>query len=138
MRMRILGAGALGGYFGGRLVQAGDDATPLVRPRRAAKLAEAGLRLESPFGHAQLPVRTITAEALAPGWDVILLACKAFDLEAAIAAIRPAMAARTAILPVLNGLSQVETLGHAFGREHVPGGLCKIQATLSPRGWCAT
>jgi 2-dehydropantoate 2-reductase len=134
MRMLVLGAGALGGYFGGRLVEAGGDVTFLVRPRRAAQLAEAGLRIESPYGAAQLPVKTVTAEALAPGWDVILLACKAYDLEEAMAAIRPAVDGRTAILPVLNGLSHVETLGDAFGRERVLGGLCKIQATLSPEG----
>ncbi|MBB3899369.1 2-dehydropantoate 2-reductase [Roseococcus suduntuyensis] len=134
MRLLVLGAGALGGYFGGRLAEAGGDATFLVRPRRAAQLAEDGLRIESPFGEARLQVKTVTAEALGPGWDVILLACKAYDLDEAMAAIRPAVDGRTAILPVLNGLSHVETLGHAFGAERVLGGLCKIQATLSPEG----
>lgn len=134
MRMLVLGAGALGGYFGGRLVEAGGDVTFLVRPGRAAQLADSGLRIESPYGNAQLPVRTVTAEALAPGWDVILLACKSYDLEDAIANIRPAVDGRTAILPVLNGLSHVETLGDAFGHARVLGGLCKIQATLSPEG----
>jgi len=134
MRMLVLGAGALGGYFGGRLAEAGGDVTFLVRPARAARLAERGLSLESPYGDAQLRVRTVTAEALGPGWDVILLACKAYDLEEAIAAIRPAVDGRTAILPVLNGLSHVATLGDAFGPERVLGGLCKIQATLSPEG----
>lgn len=134
MRLLVLGAGALGGYFGGRLAEAGGDVTFLVRPRRAAQLAESGLRIESPFGEARLQVKTVTAEALGPGWDVILLACKAYDLDEAMAAIRPAVDGRTAILPVLNGLSHVETLGHAFGAERVLGGLCKIQATLSPEG----
>jgi 2-dehydropantoate 2-reductase len=134
MRMLVLGAGALGGYFGGRLVEAGGDVTFLVRPRRAAMLAQSGLRIESPYGNAELPVKTVTAEALAPGWDAVLLACKAYDLEEAIAAIRPAVDGRTAILPVLNGLSHVERLGHAFGSGRVLGGLCKIQATLSPEG----
>lgn len=134
MRLLVLGAGALGGYFGGRLAEAGGDVTFLVRPRRAAQLATQGLRIESPFGEARLQVKTVTAEALGPGWDVILLACKAYDLEEAMAVLRPAVDAHTAILPVLNGLSHVETLGHAFGPERVLGGLCKIQATLSPEG----
>ncbi len=134
MRVLVLGAGALGGYFGGRLAEAGGDVTFLLRPARAAKLAAEGLVIESPFGDARLPVRTVTAEVLQPGWDVILLTCKAYDLEDAMASIARAMDARTAILPVLNGLSHIETLQARFGAERVLGGLCKIQATLTPCG----
>lgn len=134
MRVLVLGAGALGGYFGGRLAEAGGDVTFLVRPRRAAQLAERGLVIESPFGAARLPVKTIAAEGLQPGWDVVLLTCKAYDLEDAMTTIAPAMDDRTAILPVLNGLSHVTTLQLRFGAERVLGGLCKIQATLTPDG----
>lgn len=134
MRVLVLGAGALGGYFGGRLAEAGGDVTYLVRPRRAAQLAQDGLVLESPFGDARLAVSTITAAALQPGWDVILLTCKAYDLEDAMESVAPAMDARSAILPVLNGLSHIETLRARFGAERVLGGLCKIQATLTPAG----
>ncbi|MEI6160714.1 MAG: ketopantoate reductase family protein, partial [Roseococcus sp.] len=116
------------------LAEAGGDVTFLVRPRRAAQLAQDGLVIESPFGDARLPVKTITAEALQPGWDVILLTCKAYDLEDAMASIAPAVDARSAILPVLNGLSHIETLQARFGAERVLGGLCKIQATLTPAG----
>lgn len=134
MRMLVLGAGALGGYFGGRLAEAGGDVTFLVRPRRAAQLAQDGLIIESPFGDARLPVKTVTAEALETGWDAILLTCKAYDLDDAMASIAPALDARSVILPVLNGLSHVETLQARFGAERVLGGLCKIQATLTPAG----
>ncbi len=134
MRVLVLGAGALGGYFGGRLAEAGGDVTFLVRPRRAAQLAQDGLVIESPFGDARLPVKTVTAEALQPGWDAILLTCKAYDLEDAMASIAPAMDARSVILPVLNGLSHIETLQARFGAARVLGGLCKIQATLTPSG----
>jgi 2-dehydropantoate 2-reductase len=132
--VRVLGAGALGGYFGGRLAEAGGDVTFLVRPRRAAQLAEHGLLIESPFGDARLPVKTVTAEALQPGWDAILLTCKAYDLEDAMASVAPAVDARCAILPVLNGLSHIATLQARFGAGRVLGGLCKIQATLTPDG----
>jgi 2-dehydropantoate 2-reductase len=108
--------------------------TFLVRAGRAALLAEHGLAIESPYGAARLLPPTVAAGALAPGWDLVLLACKSYDLDDAIAAIRPAVDGRTAILPVLNGLSHVETLAHAFGAERVLGGLCKIQATLSAKG----
>ena len=132
MRILVLGAGALGGYFGARLIEAGADLAFLVRPVRAARLAEHGLRVESPFGAFHRPVTTLTAAT--PGWDVILLACKAYDLDDAIAAIRPAVGPGTAILPVLNGLAHIETLSAAFGAGHVLGGLAKIQATLTPEG----
>lgn len=134
MRVLVLGAGALGGYFGGRLLEAGGDVTFLVRPGRAAALARHGLVIESPFGDVTQLVPTITAEALTPGWDVILLTCKAYDLADAIAAIRPGVDARTAILPVLNGVSHMEVLQREFGAARVLGGLCKIQATLTASG----
>lgn len=134
MRVLVLGAGALGGYFGGRLAEAGGDVTFLVRPGRAAALAKDGLVIESPFGSAKLAVNTIQARELQPGWDAILLSNKAYDLDDAIATIRPGVDDRTAILPLLNGLSHIDTLTRAFGAERVLGGLCKIQATLTPAG----
>jgi 2-dehydropantoate 2-reductase len=134
MRILVLGAGALGGYFGGRLQQAGAKVAFLVRPRRREQLARDGLVIESPFGETRLPVRTIAAEEAGPGWDVILLTCKAYDLAAAIAAIRPAVDGHTAILPVLNGLSHLATLQAAFGAGAVLGGLAKIQVTLTAEG----
>ena len=134
MRILVLGAGALGGYFGGRLQQAGAEVAYLVRPRRREQLARDGLVIESPFGAARLPVRTLAAGEAAPGWDVILLTCKAYDLAEAIETIRPAVDAGTAILPVLNGLSHLATLRDAFGTGAVLGGLAKIQATLGADG----
>ncbi len=134
MRILVLGAGALGGYFGGRLLEAGADVTFLVRPRRQAQLQAHGLVIESPFGALRAPVATIAAGAAKPGFDIVLLTCKAYDLDDAIAAIRPTVDARTAILPVLNGLSHVETLTKVFGADRVLGGLVKIQATLAPDG----
>ncbi|MCA3358140.1 MAG: ketopantoate reductase family protein [Roseomonas sp.] len=134
MRILILGAGALGGYFGGRLHQAGLDPCFLVRPTRAAALARDGLRISSGLGDYQAAVTTITPDMLQPGWDVLLLTCKAYDLAEAIETIRPAVDARTAILPVLNGISHIETLQRALGAKRVLGGLAKIQAGLAPDG----
>jgi 2-dehydropantoate 2-reductase len=135
MRVLVLGAGALGGYFGARLVQAGTaDVAFLLRPARRAAVEREGLRIESPFGDWQGAVATLAAGDARPGWDVVLLSCKAYDLDDAIAAIRPAVDARTAILPVLNGLSHLDRLEAAFGADRVLGGLAKIQATLSPEG----
>ncbi|MCA3280556.1 MAG: 2-dehydropantoate 2-reductase [Roseomonas sp.] len=134
MRILILGAGDLGGYFGGRLHQAGLDPCFLVRPARAAALARDGLRISSGLGDYKAMVTTITPDALQPGWDVLLLTCKAYDLPEAMETIRPAMDARTAILPVLNGISHIAALQRAFGAERVLGGLAKIQVGLAPDG----
>ncbi|CAH0159820.1 2-dehydropantoate 2-reductase [Roseomonas sp. CECT 9278] len=135
MRMLVLGAGALGGYYGGRLVEAGTaEVAFLLRPERRAAIGRAGLRIDSPFGAWQGPVATLAADQAGPGWDVVLLSCKAYDLDDAIAAIRPAVDARTAILPVLNGLAHVDRLVAEFGADRVLGGLAKIQATLGADG----
>ena len=132
MRILSLGAGALGGYFGGRLAQAGADVSFLVRPGRQAQLAAQGLVIDSPFGGLRLPVKTLAAAE--PGFDLVLLTCKAYDLDSAITAIRPAMGPDTAVLPVLNGLAHIATLQREFGPERVLGGIAKIQATLTPDG----
>lgn len=134
MRILVLGAGGTGGYFGGRLAQAGIDTTFLVRPKRAAKLAETGLVIQSPTGDARLAVKTVTADALSGTWDLVVLSCKAYDLEDSIAAIRPAVGPKTVILPILNALAHYGPLDAAFGRDRVLGGLCHIFATLGPEG----
>jgi len=138
MRILVLGAGAVGGYFGGRLAQKGSDVTFLVRPRRAEALARDGLRLSSRFGDWRNAVRCVTQERLKPEYDVILLTAKAYDLGAAIDAIAPAMgegeAERGSVLPLLNGIAHMQMLDRRFGRKRVLGGVAYIAATLAPDG----
>ncbi len=136
MRILVLGAGGIGGYFGGRLAEAGADVTFLVRPGRAAQLARDGLVVKSPLGDIQRAVRFVAAEGLADDGrhDVLLLTCKAYDLEAAIATVAPAVAAGAVILPLLNGMRHLDRLDLAFGPAAVLGGLCQIAATLTPTG----
>ena len=139
MRILVLGAGGTGGYFGGRLAQAGVDVTFLVRPARAAQLAQDGLVIRSPLGDAAFPVQHVTADglaALAAGkpFDLVILSCKAYDLESSIEAIAPAVSSRTTVLPILNGLRHYATLDARFGRDAVLGGLCFISATKAPDG----
>ena len=133
-RFLVLGAGAVGGYFGGRLAEAKADVTFLVRPARAAALNEHGLAIESAFGDLRMPVRTVTADTLSGFFDTVLLTAKAYDLEPAIAAIRPAVGPETAIFPVLNGLGHLDRLDAAFGRERVLGGVAYIAATMTAEG----
>ena len=137
MRTLIVGAGAAGGYYGARLAEAGADVTFLVRPARAAKLAADGLNVRSPLGDLHLPdPPTVTADRLveAGRFDLILLSCKAYDLDSAISDLAPAVGADTAILPVLNGMSHLDALDARFGAERVLGGSCAIAATVAPDG----
>jgi 2-dehydropantoate 2-reductase len=134
LRFLVLGAGAVGGYFGGRLAEAKADVTFLVRPARAATLRAHGLVIESPMGNLRLPVQVSTAETLAGSFDTVVLTAKAYDLDQAIAAISPAVGPATAILPVLNGLCHLDRLDAAFGPERVLGGVAYIGATLTADG----
>src|SRR5467141_3822500 len=131
MRMLVVGAGAIGGYFGGRMLQAGRDVTFLVRPRRAAELASAGLVIKSPNGDVTLKnPPTVQADALHEKFDVVLLSCKAFDLDDAIKSFAPAVGDNTAIIPLLNGMKHLDVLDSKFGADRVLGGLCGIEVTL--------
>ena len=139
MRVLVVGAGATGGYYGARLAEAGRDVTFLVRPARAERLRAEGLSLKSPLGdaHISAPV-TLTADALAAGeggpFDLVLLSCKAYDLDGAIHDVAPAIGPDTAVLPILNGMRHLDALDARFGRERVLGGSCSIVATLGSSG----
>jgi 2-dehydropantoate 2-reductase len=134
MRLLILGAGATGGYFGGRLAEAGRDVTFLVRPGRAEQMARDGLVVSSPHGDIRRSVRTVTRDGLTPDYDAVILACKAYDLDDAIAAIAPAVGPETRVVPLLNGMRHIDRLDAAFGPGRVLGGLCAIAATLTADG----
>jgi 2-dehydropantoate 2-reductase len=137
MRILVLGAGAVGGYFGGRLAAAGEDVTFLVRENRARQLAK-GLRIESPHGDATVPVKVIEAgQAASHGFgrpDIIVLACKSYGLSGAMEAIAPFIRSETVILPVLNGLNHVPLIASRFSEAIVWGGVAHIGATLAEDG----
>lgn len=135
MRILVVGAGAIGGYFGGRLLEAGRDVTFLVRERRAAELASGGLVIDSPFGDFTGPTPpTVLARGLDRPFDLILVSCKAYSLDDAIKAFAPAVGPGTAILPLLNGMHHLDILDQHFGKEHVLGGQCAIAVTLGFEG----
>jgi len=136
MKILVLGAGAVGGYFGGRLAQAGADVTFLVRPQRAALLARSGLRVSSEAGgDFSLAPTCVVADAVKPVYDIVLFTAKAYDLSSAMDAIAPAMAGgKGHVLPLLNGMSHLEHLDKRFGRKHVLGGVAYIASTLAPDG----
>src|SRR5690606_30936913 len=134
MRILILGAGAIGGYFGGRLVEGGVDVTFLVREARKQVLRSRGLKIESQFGNFSSPVQAITRDEIESPYDMILLTCKAYDLPSALESIEPAVDSGSAILPLLNGIAHMDVLNRRFGTARVLGGLAKIAATLTADG----
>ncbi len=135
MRILIVGAGATGGYFGGRLLQHGRDVTFLVRGKRSRQLAQHGLAIRSATGDADLSAPpTVSASALGEPFDLVVLSCKAYGLEQAMADIAPAVGPQTAILPLLNGMRQLELLDGKFGAQRVLGGQCVISSTLDAQG----
>jgi 2-dehydropantoate 2-reductase len=133
MRILVLGAGGVGGYFGARLIEAGTKVTFLVRPRRAGQIARSGIVVESQYGSFAVHPQFVT-EVRDRDWDLVLLACKSYDLAGAIAAIEPAVGADTIILPLLNGIAHLDTLDAHFGAERVAGGVAYIAASLTAEG----
>ena len=129
----MVGAGAIGGYFGGRLLEAGRDVSFLVRSRRAAELARTGLVIRSRLGDFDLSAPpTVTADTLREPFDIVLLSCKAYDLDDAMTSFAPAVGPGTAILPLLNGMRHLDALEARFGAKQVLGGQCLISSALDP------
>lgn len=135
MRILVVGAGAIGGYFGARLAAEGRDVTFLVRPRRAEALARSGLQVRSPQGDVSIAKpQLVTSDQLRPDFALIILSCKAYDLEAAVGDIAMAVKPGTIILPLLNGLRHIEVLSQRFPSAIVLGGQCVISTTLDDNG----
>jgi 2-dehydropantoate 2-reductase len=134
MRMLVVGAGATGGFFGARLLQAGRDVTFLVRPERAAKLRERGLRIKSAQGDSVVQPRLVTAGEIDGKYEAVLLTVKSFTLEAALEDLAPAVGEGTIILPVLNGMRHMDRLAARFGRNAVGGCAAKVATTLDEEG----
>jgi 2-dehydropantoate 2-reductase len=135
VKILILGAGAVGGYWGARLHQAGIDVTFLLREKRAETVRKNGLVVKSPkTGDAVLPVKVVTKATDGGPYDVIILACKGYDLGSAMDSIAPAVGANTTIVPMLNGHIHFATLDERFGKDKVAGGLARISGMLGPNG----
>ena len=134
LRILIVGAGAVGGYFGGRLAQAGRDVTFLVRPSRAKQLSQDGLRIISPHGDAVLSPKLISADKIDASYDIIFLSVKAYALEAAMNDFAAAVGPETMIFPVLNGMRHIDILTKRFGEHAVIGGVCLVAAEIDHQG----
>jgi 2-dehydropantoate 2-reductase len=134
VRILVVGAGATGGYFGARLADAGRDLTFLVRPAQAQRLRTDGLEVVSPHGNLHLTPRIVTAAELAPGYDLVVLAVKAFALPAALDDLAAAVGSQTMVLPFLNGLRHLDALTERFGQQPILGGACLVSTVVDERG----
>ena len=134
IRILVVGAGAVGGYFGARLAEAGRDVTFLVRPSRAAQLRQRGLRIISPHGNATLQPTLISTDAIETSYDLVLLSVKGYALEAAMSDFAPGVGSETMILPVLNGMRHIDLLVRRFGEAVVIGGVCRVATELDDTG----
>ncbi|MFJ7207170.1 2-dehydropantoate 2-reductase [Streptomyces sp. NPDC098789] len=134
MRILTVGAGAAGGYFGALLARAGQDVTFLVRPGRAAALSARGLRVSGQGEEFVLEPRLVTADTLSGGYDLVLLSVKSTALAAAAHDLAPAVGPGTTIVPLLNGMAHLDSLGARFGERAVLGGVAKVVTTLDDDG----
>jgi 2-dehydropantoate 2-reductase len=134
MRILVVGAGSVGGYFGGRLAEAGRDVTFLVRASRAKELRRDGLCIISPHGDVVLTPKLIGAGEIDGPYDLVLLSVKAYALEAAVDDFAPAVGPQTMILPVLNGMRHIDVLTQRFGEGAVLGGVCIVATEIDGKG----
>ena len=134
MKILILGAGSIGGYVGGRLHQSGADVTFLVRAARREALARDGLVIKSTKGDITQNVKTVLSGNEGGPYDVVMMTCKAYDLDSAIAAVAPAIGANTTIVPLLNGMRHIDVLSAKFGDAKVVGGLARVGVAMNDKG----
>lgn len=134
MRILVVGAGATGGYFGGRLAQAGRDVTFLVREGRARTLRERGLRIIGLGEQTVLEPRLVTADSIEGPYDLVLVTVKESGLTGAVADLAPAVGPDTLIVPVLNGMRQIDVLVERFGERAVLGGIAYVMTTIDADG----
>ncbi|MFC9583496.1 2-dehydropantoate 2-reductase [Streptomyces yangpuensis] len=134
MRILTVGAGAVGGFFGARLAEAGQDVSFLVRPARAKALRSRGLRVEGQGEKLHLTPKLVTADAPGGPYDLVLLSVKATALGPALADIGPAVGPGTAVVPLLNGMAHLDALVARLGAGAVLGGVAKVVTTLNEEG----
>jgi len=133
MKILIVGAGGIGGYFGAKLLRAGADVTYLLRDKRHRLIQSQGLTIETPNGNFTVHPKSVTADQLQRDYDLIILASKAFDLADSLKSLTQA-SAKGVVLPFLNGLSHFEMLDKQFGRARVMGGVAHVAAMITDTG----
>lgn len=134
MKVVVVGAGAVGGYFGSRLAEAGVDVTFLVREKRAAQLRERGLTVRSVHGDYWYTPQVVTDAAEVEACDVLVVAVKNYHLADTLSTLKPLVERGAKVLPLLNGVGHLDLLRAEFGEAAVLGGYCNIIVTLNEQG----
>src|SRR6476620_2955093 len=136
MNILVQGAGALGAYFGGRMLEAGLNVSFFVREKRAAQLTKEVLKINSPEGNFERKdVTFFTSPEKVKNIDLVILAVKGYHLDQAVPQVQTIVRQTGAfVLPLLNGVEHLETLQQAVGKEKVLGGFASIIATLNEQG----
>ncbi|TRM11693.1 2-dehydropantoate 2-reductase [Lentibacillus cibarius] len=135
MHIVVLGAGALGAYFGGRWMESGADVTFLVREKRAAQIRENGLKINSTQGDYELESpQVVTDPNDIQAADLVLVSVKGYHLDGTLDYLKSLKKKGAYVLPVLNGIEHIRTLQNELGKECVLGGLAFIFATLNDKG----
>ena len=135
MRIAIFGAGGVGGYFGGRLAQAGEDVTFIARGAHLEAMRARGLRVDSVAGDFVLETVQASDDPAAAGpVDAVLVGVKAWQVPQAAEAMRPLLGRETFVVPLQNGVEAPGQLAALLGREHVVGGLCRIISYVAGPG----
>jgi 2-dehydropantoate 2-reductase len=129
MKVLVVGAGAVGGYFGARLYESGVDVTFLVRKNKQLLINESGINVQSVHGNVNILPKTITASYPPEAYDVILVSTKSYHFDSAVVDIKRFVGENTVIIPLLNGISHLDILLNAFPNNNVMGGLCFIEST---------
>ena len=136
MRIAIFGTGGVGGYFGGRLAEAGEDVIFIARGDHMEAMRRHGLRVESVAGSFHVATARVTDDPREVGQvDVILVCVKTWQLTDAARALQPMLKAATTVVPLQNGIEAPDQLAAALGRERVLGGLCGIIAYRAAPGY---
>lgn len=135
MKIAIVGSGGVGGYFGGRLANAGHDVWFMARGAHLDAMRTRGLRIESPLGGVHLPAVNVTADPVEAGpADVVLFAVKLYDTDGALPLLPPLLAPHTVVIPLQNGVDSVPTLAAAIGARQVAGGTAAVSAVIDAPG----
>ncbi|MEO8717573.1 MAG: 2-dehydropantoate 2-reductase [Burkholderiales bacterium] len=134
MRIAVMGAGGVGGYFGGRLAQAGHEVSFVARGKHLEAIKAQGLILKSPLGDATVKVRASANPAELGEAEVVLFAVKLWDTESAAAAVRPLVEKGGVVIPFQNGVESIERVGAVLGKERVMGGAAYIAGRIGEPG----
>lgn len=135
MRIAVFGTGGVGGYFGGRLAQAGEEVLFIARGSHLRAIKDQGLRVKSVKGDFTVePAQATDDPTEAGAVDAVLVGVKAWQVPEAARLMRPLVGAQTFVVPLQNGVEAPRQLAAVLGEEHVLGGLCRIIAYISAPG----